>query len=383
MTPPPCLSGDITKNTLGIVNYGLEDESGDEEVDVALSCDGERSCESDVSSPIDRSSDLSFSDQSNDPSPHNDQSNDPSPHSDQSMNPSPHNDQSMNPSPHNDQSMNPSPHSDQSMNPSPHNNQSMNLSSDTPSSDTPIIRFSKDAPAAPITGPVCVICGRLGQYICDATDEDVCSIECKQKAETRAHSTETPTSSPISPPNPLHVATDRHYIPAKRRFRDAVTPLDSHRCPLCGKTGHLPQDCHLAAGRGFVVEEFAADGGKKQVIRCDAMSEEERERLRRVYRRCKQVRMNPESCCSKCKARNNLVFCVACNCCYCDKEHLLEHLRENPSHHQLYSFKLRKLIKCSNPRCSKTNVYELFMCHRCSSVLYDKYYNMKTALWYA
>lgn len=27
--------------------------------------------------------------------------------------------------------------------------------------------------------PVCVMCGRYGEYICDATDNDVCSLECK------------------------------------------------------------------------------------------------------------------------------------------------------------------------------------------------------------
>jgi len=29
--------------------------------------------------------------------------------------------------------------------------------------------------------PVCIICERYGEYICDETDEDVCSLECKQK----------------------------------------------------------------------------------------------------------------------------------------------------------------------------------------------------------
>ena len=29
--------------------------------------------------------------------------------------------------------------------------------------------------------PVCVICGRYGEYICDRTEQDVCSIECKMK----------------------------------------------------------------------------------------------------------------------------------------------------------------------------------------------------------
>lgn len=27
--------------------------------------------------------------------------------------------------------------------------------------------------------PVCAVCGRYGEYICDATDDDVCSLECK------------------------------------------------------------------------------------------------------------------------------------------------------------------------------------------------------------
>lgn len=30
--------------------------------------------------------------------------------------------------------------------------------------------------------PRCVICGRYGQYICDETDDDVCSLECKEAA---------------------------------------------------------------------------------------------------------------------------------------------------------------------------------------------------------
>ena len=29
------------------------------------------------------------------------------------------------------------------------------------------------------------ICGRYGEYICDQTNEDVCSVECKKKAIKR------------------------------------------------------------------------------------------------------------------------------------------------------------------------------------------------------
>ncbi|XP_065672655.1 uncharacterized protein LOC100210997 isoform X2 [Hydra vulgaris] len=32
-----------------------------------------------------------------------------------------------------------------------------------------------------IDEPVCVVCGKYGEYICDKTDEDICSLECKYK----------------------------------------------------------------------------------------------------------------------------------------------------------------------------------------------------------
>ena len=57
-----------------------------------------------------------------------------------------------------------------------------------------VIQYSRDAPSAPILGPFCAICGKFGQYICDMTEEDVCSIECKKKAEAiykRAHTEES------------------------------------------------------------------------------------------------------------------------------------------------------------------------------------------------
>ncbi|CAH2311711.1 probable ATP-dependent RNA helicase DDX59 isoform X1 [Pelobates cultripes] len=47
--------------------------------------------------------------------------------------------------------------------------------------DEPIKSFSKSQ-RWPLSGePVCVVCGRYGEYICDQTDHDVCSLECKAK----------------------------------------------------------------------------------------------------------------------------------------------------------------------------------------------------------
>lgn len=47
--------------------------------------------------------------------------------------------------------------------------------------EEPVKSFSKTQRWAEPGEPVCVVCGRYGEYICDKTDEDVCSLECKAK----------------------------------------------------------------------------------------------------------------------------------------------------------------------------------------------------------
>ncbi|XP_038268356.1 probable ATP-dependent RNA helicase DDX59 isoform X2 [Dermochelys coriacea] len=56
-----------------------------------------------------------------------------------------------------------------------------NVDEDSSSVDEPIKSFSKSQRWAEPGEPVCVVCGRYGEYICDKTDEDVCSLECKAK----------------------------------------------------------------------------------------------------------------------------------------------------------------------------------------------------------
>ncbi len=47
--------------------------------------------------------------------------------------------------------------------------------------EEPIICYSKQQRWAESGEPVCVVCGRYGEYIVDRTDHDVCSLECKAK----------------------------------------------------------------------------------------------------------------------------------------------------------------------------------------------------------
>lgn len=167
----------------------------------------------------------------------------------------------------------------------------------------PIIEFSKDAPAAPILGPFCVICGKFGQYVCDRTDQEICSLECKRKAEAAAlSSTDSPTQTPSIPTHSLTphnesevlrvLPTAPQFVPSKNRWKDAISPLDSRKCPICGKTGHLAQDCHFASGK---LVEFVGFGRNEEIghrIECDSLPEWQRrevsgnEFMTPSYRRC-------------------------------------------------------------------------------------------------
>ena len=161
---------------------------------------------------------------------------------------------------------------------------------ETPSEEEEVIEFSRDAPMAPILGPFCAVCGKFGQYVCDRTDEDVCSMECKRRAEARAMAATQPNAPP-SPPDAITSQnsqpligvsnSEQHvYLPSKHRFKSAVTILDSHKCPLCGRTGHLPQDCRYAAGHDIDVSDFQLGGEeKRQVLHCAEMPRWEAEEV--------------------------------------------------------------------------------------------------------
>ena len=47
--------------------------------------------------------------------------------------------------------------------------------------ECPVVQWSQEQ-RWPLEGePVCLVCGRYGEYILDETEDDVCSIECKKK----------------------------------------------------------------------------------------------------------------------------------------------------------------------------------------------------------
>ena len=62
------------------------------------------------------------------------------------------------------------------------------------SDDEEIVSYSKNQRWPAAGEPVCVVCGRYGAYICDKTDQDVCSLECKSRHLQSSLQKETPDS---------------------------------------------------------------------------------------------------------------------------------------------------------------------------------------------
>eukprot|EP00057_Strongylocentrotus_purpuratus_P000690 XP_001180984.2 PREDICTED: probable ATP-dependent RNA helicase DDX59 [Strongylocentrotus purpuratus] len=67
----------------------------------------------------------------------------------------------------------------------------------------PIVSFSKNQRWPDESEPVCVVCGKYGEYICSQTEADVCSLECKAKnlvrrgIQTTAPKTKKPAGDTI------------------------------------------------------------------------------------------------------------------------------------------------------------------------------------------
>ncbi|XP_057626856.1 probable ATP-dependent RNA helicase DDX59 [Chionomys nivalis] len=96
---------------------------------------------------------------------------------------------------------------------------------DSVPSEEPVKSFSKSQRWPEPGEPVCVVCGRYGEYICDKTEEDVCSLECKAKhllqvkgeeQSPKASSPQRAASEPESPLGAFYVYREHPFIGALR-----------------------------------------------------------------------------------------------------------------------------------------------------------------------
>ncbi|CAN1333504.1 DEAD-box ATP-dependent RNA helicase 41, partial [Linum perenne] len=202
---------------------------------------------------------------------------------------------------------------------------------------------TRDEQRFPLAGePFCVVCGRYGEYICNETDDDICSLECKaellqrvqraKEAESNSNQDVSQSSRRGAPVIPEF--GERTWDYEQNCWSKQRSNLCTYECWKCQKPGHLAEDC-LAASNDQVLAR-----GSNSISRD----------LRDLYR---------------------------------SAGHLDEHIRMHPSHQQYYSHKLKRLVKCCKSTCKVTKMRDLLTCHYCFDKAFDKYYDMYTASWKA
>ncbi|KAI3501082.1 hypothetical protein L1887_28940 [Cichorium endivia] len=226
----------------------------------------------------------------------------------------------------------------------------------------------------PVPGePVCVVCGKYGEYICDETNDDICSIDCKAELlDNLKNSQVVPKTNQNLVKGPkfqLEVSEsggdswdfNRHRWSTKR------SSLCSYECWKCKKAGHLAEDC-------LVMTSNPQSSNGSSFIPKD---------LLQLYKRCHQIgKESTGARCNACNKLSNLGMCLDCRLTFCDSAgHVVEHIQKHPSHTKYYSFKLNRLVKCCKSSCKVTDMKDLLACHFCFDKAFDKFYDMYNATW--
>ncbi|PHT92699.1 hypothetical protein T459_00581 [Capsicum annuum] len=245
----------------------------------------------------------------------------------------------------------------------------------------------------PLPGePACVVCGKYGEYICDETEEDICSMDCKSDLLQNLKFQQGPLSSNVQaetfsgPKCTVEVPEsggdiwdyDRHRWSKKR------SALCTYECWKCQRPGHLPEDCLVTASKILPLSSGQAGESSKQVEVAQSKSSISKELLQ-LYKRCHQIgKSSLGANCNTCRRSTTLAMCLDCSNTFCDSAgHLREHITGHPSHRQYYSYKLKRLVKCCKSTCNVTDIKYLLACYYCFDKAFDKFYDMYTATWKA
>ncbi|WCJ25939.1 DEAD-box ATP-dependent RNA helicase 41 [Euphorbia peplus] len=222
--------------------------------------------------------------------------------------------------------------------------------------------------------PACVVCGKYGEYICNETDDDICSLECKaevlQSLKIAEH--EVRSQKANAPPSGFKCLSSMPELGEstwdynRNRWSTKRSSLCTYECWKCQRPGHLAEDCLMGSQ--------AAEGQNRNSISKELLG---------IYRRCHQIGANSKAAnCNICRSSLSLATCLHCDMVLCDNAgHLDEHIKAHPSHQQYYSHKLKRLVKCCKSTCNVTNIKDLLACHYCFDKAFDKFYDMYTATW--
>ncbi|XP_023744741.1 uncharacterized protein LOC111892893 isoform X1 [Lactuca sativa] len=232
----------------------------------------------------------------------------------------------------------------------------------------------------PIPGePVCVVCGKYGEYICDETDDDICSMDCKAELLDNLKNSQgppTPSNQILvkGPKFQLQVSETDTWDFNRHRWSTKRSILSSYQCWKCKKAGHLAEDCLVIMESN--PQSLSSAHQASSVIPKDLLE---------LYKRChKMGKKYTGAGCNACNSLSSLGACLDCRITLCDSGgHVVEHIQTHPSHTKYYSFKLNRLVKCCKSSCKVTDIKDLLACHFCFDKAFDKFYDMYNATWKA
>ncbi|KAJ9706891.1 hypothetical protein PVL29_002048 [Vitis rotundifolia] len=242
----------------------------------------------------------------------------------------------------------------------------------------------------PLPGePVCVVCGLYGEYICNETDDDVCSMDCKAELLKNLRLSEeslsnegcpTVSSSGLKCALPVPEFGEDTWDYDHHRWSKKRSSLCTYECWKCQRPGHLADDCLVMTSNSQspclsqTRNKVPMGQNKSTFISRDLLG---------LYKRCHQIGKNLSTAkCNVCCSSSTLATCLDCSTIICDNAgHLKEHIIAHPSHQKIFSYKLKRLVKCCKSTCEVTDLKDLLVCHYCFDKAFDKFYDMYTATW--
>ncbi|KAK3039460.1 hypothetical protein RJ639_028042 [Escallonia herrerae] len=198
----------------------------------------------------------------------------------------------------------------------------------------------------PVPGePVCVVCGKYGEYICNETNDDICSMDCKDELLENLELPEGPLSNQIT----VKSLSGPECPSPMSEFGGATWDFNRHRwsktnsSALMNGNSVLKRELALFRGKIYTIKKVPALSYKRYYINAEEFLK---------GWKCQKPGHLAEDC-----------LVITSNC------------------QSFLSGETSNQVKCCKSTCKATDIKDLLACHYCFNKAFDKFYDMYTATW--